>query len=534
MPFAEHYAAPTHAHLSPVYPRRNDVNDLFYIRWGRIHFDVNWGVDLNIKVVIKVFHEDGSFERYMAHTDAYDVTWDRHKRMTRDFFIHPFPMNQGRVTCVKFSFIVHHDFHSIPSEHDYIFMDGHEFYNEGEIHRSINHWGATPNPYRTMEMDAEELQRDVDWISHNYESLNLIPKFTKGQTWHPYHPKRFIHDHIDKIIHQRIENCYGNHSIKVCVDCIDDADFINHLIHAHNCGVFVQIIVDWRKMTLTNSDNYQRLKTSGIELLGEVCTTNDPMAEVATDMHNKFIIFGEEDGIIGSFNITFDRWGANWESGMTFHSKGICRLLDNIFQAVRGGVIQRYGIDAFARFNLLYTFGRTAMLNGRYYRPHHAILAEITRAQYSIDLCLFLIGDLRGEHGDSVIDALIDAHHRGVQVKAIFNGHLAWQGTVGKERSMEEEFNRPLLPAIQRMKDANIPIALVHGIYDRPIPYSPIHSKQCVIDKKIVLDGSFNWYNTSILSHDMMIVVNDWEVAQHYLDEAQQILDTFRVAWISG
>lgn len=85
-------------------------------------------------------------------------------------------------------------------------------------------------------------------------------------------------------------------------------------------------------------------------------------------MHNKFIIFGDEDAIVGSFNITFDRWGDNWESGLTFRSFGVCRLLDNIFQACRGGVIQRYGIDPLAPFNLLYTFGRTAMLNGRYYR----------------------------------------------------------------------------------------------------------------------------------------------------------------------
>ncbi len=161
-------------------------------------------------------------------------------------------------------------------------------------------------------------------------------------------------------------------------------------------------------------------------------------------------------------------------------------------------------------------------------------MAEITRAQYSIDICLFLIGDLRGEHNDSVIDALIQAHWRGIRVRCIFNGHLAWEGEVGQPRTMEEEYNRTLLPAIQRLKDANVPIALVHGVYDRPIPYSPIHSKQCVIDEKIVLDGSFNWYNTSILSHDMMIVVNDWQVARHYLDEAQQILETFRVQWISG
>lgn len=519
--------------MGPTFARRNDFNDVFFLRWGRIIFDVYWGPELNIKVLLNVYYEDGAVSQYMAHTEPVNVQWDRHQRITRDLFIQPRHMHQGHVTCVKFSYILHHQGRSIPSQNEYIFMDGSDFNYLAEHQRDITHDWCTPNHYRAHEVDAGQLQRDVDYINHNYHSLNLIPKFTKGQTWHPYHPKRFIHDHIDKVIWKKQSDPAGLHAIKVCVDCIDDEDFCNHLLHAHHCGVLVQIIVDWRKMTLTNSLNYLNLKRSGIELIGEICTTGDPIAEVATDMHNKFIIFDDEDAIIGSFNITFDQWGANWESGMTFHSQGICRLLDNIFQSIRGGVIQRYGVDPLSPFNLLYTFGRTHMLNGKKYLPHHAILAEIHRAQYSIDLCLFLIGELRGEHQESVIDALIGAHYRGVRIRAIFNGHLAWQGDIRQERTMDEELRRPLLPAIQRLRDAGIPTALVYGIFDRPVPYSPIHSKQCVIDGHIVIDGSFNWYNTSVLSHDHIIIVNNGDVAQHYLFEAQQILDTFRVIWIN-
>ena len=68
---------------------------------------------------------------------------------------------------------------------------------------------ATPNNYRTYELNAAELQSDVDWYNHHFESLHLIPKFTKGQQYHPYHPKRFIHDHIDKVIRSKWENPGG-------------------------------------------------------------------------------------------------------------------------------------------------------------------------------------------------------------------------------------------------------------------------------------------------------------------------------------
>lgn len=530
--FAERYATPVQAGLEAPYARTNDFGDTFYLRRAYVTFNCNWGVDLNVKVIVRVFYEDGSRERYVAHTEPYDVHHDRHQRATRDIFVHMQSKHQGRVTCVKFSYLLHHNFKSIPSEHEYILMDGPQVALPEAQHRQVTTQWATPNKYRTVDPDDWALQAEVDAVNHDYESLNLIPKFTKGQTWHPYHPKRFIHDHIDKVIWKKQADPAGLHAIKVCVDCIDDKDFCNHLVYAHQCGVLVQVIVDWRKMMLTNSENYLLLKRSGVELLGEICTTRDPLAEVATDMHNKFIIFDDEDCIVGSFNVTFDFWGANWESGMTFHSHRMCRLLDNIFQAIRGGVIARYVVDPYARFNLFYTFGRTAMADGRYYRPHHALLAEIHRARESIDLCLFLVGELRGEHGESVIDALLDAHRRGVQVRAILNGHLAWQGDIRKPRTMEAEFKRPLLPAIQRLKEGGVPIALVYGVYDRPVPYSPIHSKQCVIDRRIVIDGSFNWYNTSVLSHDLLMVVNDEDVAQHYLHEAQQILDTFRVFWL--
>jgi phosphatidylserine/phosphatidylglycerophosphate/cardiolipin synthase-like enzyme len=97
----------------------------------------------------------------------------------------------------------------------------------------------------------------------------------------------------------------------------------------------------------------------------------------------------------------------------------------------------------------------------------------------------------------------------------------------------EELTQRNLLPAVRRLRDAGLAIALVYGIHERAVPYSPVHSKQCVIDEQIVLDGSFNWYNTSTLSHDLLVVLNNREIARLYLEEAQQILNGFRVHWIS-
>lgn len=526
---AEHYATPVHGQLGGFFSRSNDLKESFSVRWGKIDFHVHHGIQANVKVILRVYRSNDIIETYIVDTDAYEEQWNYHKRSTRDFFILPNSAQLGPILCIKFSYLIHLNEHSIPSQHEYLFMDYQQIQNEHPQSRNINSDWTSINRYKAYELNAGQLQADVDWMNHHYESLKLTPKFTKGQQYHPYHPKRYLHEHIDKVIRSKHAHPDRLCTIKVSVDCIDDTDFVSHLIHAHHQGVLVQCIVDWRKMTLTNSQNYARLKYAKVELIGVFCTPKHHLIEVLPDMHTKFVIFNHEDCILGSFNITFDRWWANWESGMTFHSEGMCRLLDNIFQSQRGGVIQRYGIDPLSHFNVLYTFGRHVMLNGKLYRPHHAILAEIHRAKHSIKLALFLIGELRGDHHDSVIDALIHAHRRGVYVHILFNGHLARQGMVGEPRPMAEELKRPLLPAVQWLKDSGIRVGLLYGQDDHVVPYSPLHSKYCVIDDNIVLEGSFNWYNTSVFSHDLLVIAHNRKTAEPYLFEFEQMQRLFRI-----
>jgi len=531
--FAEKYAIPVEGELGCLFSRRNEFNEAFLLRWGHIRFEVSWGTEANLKVILKIHRSGGYCERFIVDTDPYDVEWNRHKRATRDFFIHPFPPKQGRVTEVGFSFVVHVEGVSIPSRYEYVFMDRSHWDKDRPWRCPIAVERIVPNDHRTREANAAALQADVDRYNRDFDALQLVPKFTKGQPAHPYHPKRYIHDRIDQLIRKQQGQPRGSQSLKVCVDCIDDTDFANHLIYASENGVDVQCVVDWRKMSLTHSDQYLRLKKSTVNLLGVFCTPRDPRIEVAPDMHTKFIIFGDEDCILGSFNITFDRWGANWESGMAFHSPGVCRLLDNVFQSIRGGLIQRYGVDPLSHFNLLYTFGRQVTLAGKYYRPQHAILSEIHRAKRSINACLFLIGELQGEYQDSVVDALIAAKRRGVDVHLIINGHMARQGDPSTECTMEEELRRPLTPAVARLHHAAIPVALAYGVTDQRVPYCPLHSKYCVIDDYIVLEGSFNWYNTSVFSHDLLVVAARPAVARAYMYEFHQILRLFRFPSLS-
>jgi phosphatidylserine/phosphatidylglycerophosphate/cardiolipin synthase-like enzyme len=156
---------------------------------------------------------------------------------------------------------------------------------------------------------------------------------------------------------------------------------------------------------------------------------------------------------------------------------------------------------------------------------------RIHRARHSIELVLFQIGELQGAHHDSVVDALIHARRRGVDVRMILNGHLARDGSPGEEHPMAEELKRPLLPAVMRLKRADIPVALGYGVRDCTVPYSPIHSKYGIVDGYLVLEGSFNWYNASIFSHDILIIAANKEAAEPYLFEFDQILRRLRIFW---
>lgn len=531
MEFAEEVAVPIEGELGSSFERRNELDERYCLRWGRIRFQVAWGTEVNLKVVLHVYRSDGTRERFLCDTDPYEVEWNRHRRVTRDFYLLPAAPNLGRIACVKCAYIVHDRGRSIPSQYEYIFMDGCHFEVDRRHRRAMTREWATPNRYRTTELDAGLLQRDVDWHNGRFESLQLTPKFTKGSPYHPYHPKPYLHQRIDELIRRKADNPQTSQTVKVCVDCIDDTDFTNHLIYAATRGVEVQCIVDWRKMTMTSSDNYARLKRAPLELLGVFCMTQDPLIELAPDMHTKFVIFGDEDCMLGSFNIAFDRWWANWESGMAFRSRGVCRLLDNIFQSIRGGVIQPYVVDPLSRFNLLYTFGRQTLASGKYYRPHQAILSAIHRARRSIKPCLFLINELRGEYQESVTDALVEAQRRGVDVQVIANGHMAREGDPGRAFTMQEELARPLQPTIVKLRRHGIPVGLTYGLTEHRVPYCPLHPKYCIIDDAIVLEGSFNWYNTSTFSHDLLVIAASPEVARPYLFEIQQILRLFRVFW---
>jgi phosphatidylserine/phosphatidylglycerophosphate/cardiolipin synthase-like enzyme len=116
-----------------------------------------------------------------------------------------------------------------------------------------------------------------------------------------------------------------------------------------------------------------------------------------------------------------------------------------------------------------------------------------------------------------------------VETEVLLNGHMARCGDPGAPCSMAEELRKPLLPAVDRLRRAGVAVHFAYGWHESRIPYCPLHTKYAIIDERIVMDGSFNWYNTSLFSHDLYVVAASPPLAQAYLAQLRDTTRSLRI-----
>ena len=107
MEFAESYATLAWGHLGGAFDRANDLGEVFSLRWGSIGFDVQVDFEINLKVILKIYRSDGVCEQCIVDTEVDYGQDGKPCRVTRDFYVQPFPSDLGRVTAVKVAFVVH-------------------------------------------------------------------------------------------------------------------------------------------------------------------------------------------------------------------------------------------------------------------------------------------------------------------------------------------------------------------------------------------------------------------------------------------
>jgi phosphatidylserine/phosphatidylglycerophosphate/cardiolipin synthase-like enzyme len=494
----------------------------------------NYAETKALKVLLKAYREDGSCERFLLDT-YYCGEWGDNwqKWQTHQLPLFPYESCHGLISHITFSYLIHKDGRSIPSRYDYKFATLADFHH-GCLELSDFHDPdfKRKNSYETLELNSGEIQRALDRINGATQGLPVRPYFTRGNTADPTHPLHEIHRQTDLVIERKQKDPGSRHFIQLAIFDFDNYHVAEHLIHAREKGVEVECVADWSAVSSMNcTENIARMRRAGIPIIGVVRNTpGDPSQGIAS-MHTKIIIFDNAVVHCSSYNLHFHLWGGNWEQALFYYSRDFALLYANIYHAIRGGVNQETDINPRSRFNLLYSFGRQRHAQKALYRPQDAIIDEITNANTSIIVSMFDIGQLTGiaagaDHETDVITALITARDRGVRVTIILNGMTAHTGTLPDPWDLSRW--RPLKKPVQRLKDAWMEIIYV---YYRESVYSPLHHKFAVFDSHTVITGSYNWYEASVYSDEVLTVIRDRTIANAFIDEAHRLCTSFRAGY---
>ena len=530
--FAEEFAQPSYKWIGERRLVTNLQGWRISLFPGGIGFSFyNYSNEKELRVRLCVKREDGVSEYYLLDAH-YCGEWGGpyQKWQTHRLPLFPYEGLHGRAERVTFSFSIWRDNSVLPSRYEY------RFASLGDFHQGFVSIDDFHDPSFKSEIEEAPFSCDSGRLQQAYDRLNLLtdshhmtPAFTRGDTSRPEHPVHAIHMAVDRMIERKREDPSGSHHIRCAVFDFDNEDVAKHLVHARRKGVEVECIGDWERVSSMNaSDNIAALRRAGIPVYGIV--RNEPSARHAdiASMHTKFMLFDQDIVLSASYNLHFHLWPGNWENSMTYHSRDASLLYGGVWDALRRGSKVSLTIDPSNRYNLYYSFGAYEQ-GERHIRPQDAVVAEIESAQRSILVCMFDLSRLRGalpgaaEETD-VIEALVQARDRGVRVRILVNGAMAHWGP--EPEAWDKDFPRPLKESMERLRNAWMEVFYVY--YWDSIR-SPLHHKFAVMDEKTVITGSYNWYEASTRSDEVLSVVRDERIAQAFLEEADLMLRTFRI-----
>ncbi len=486
-----------------------------------------------LKVLLEVWRADGLCERYLVDAHAAGG-WggDWQKWETHQLPLFPWDGAHGHLTFVNFGYLVHREGRAHVSQHCYKLANFADFTNEATERDDF--WDPsykTANRYVLEQVDAEGLQAAYDALNRPQRPLPARLVFTRGNPGSPEHPVHEIHRAIDRVIERKKRDRRGRHYIHLAIFDFDHEHVVEHLLWAKQSGVEVECIADWAAVSPCSSahGNVARLRRAGVPVLGVVRNTPGAPEEGIGSMHTKFIVFDGEVVHTSSYNLHFHLWGGNREEVLILDSPDAALQFENVFQALRGGVVQPVTVDPAARFNLYYSFGYYRTREGSLLRAQDALVSELDAARESIDVCMFDVGFLTGRSlrdgaERDVVTALVQARDRGVKVKVLLNGQIAHTGPLPE--AWDKAAHRPLKPAAQRLKDAWVDTGFAY--YHESV-YSPIHHKFAAIDGRTCIIGSYNWYEASVVSDEVLMVVREPALAQTLRDEARRLESELRV-----
>jgi len=295
---------------------------------------------------------------------------------------------------------------------------------------------------------------------------------------------------------------------------LQDQDVIlNALISAQKRGVKIRGIVD--------KDELNFYKDSRLLFKYFDDVKNDkflPIAKREQDdkftrakqalMHDKFFIVDDKYVWTGSTNVSAACMTFNANTAITIISPEVANVYKKEFE-------QMYLQDKFHNEkdlldnteNILLNKGKTSV--SIYFSPKAEVLTNqirplIQNSKESIHIAMYYLTHRK------IVDDLIDAKNRGVDVKIILDGSFVRDGYAPHEK----------------LREAGIPVKIENW-------RSKLHSKNAIFDSKITTLGSTNWTSTAELVNDEnMLIVYDEKIAKRVEKNFQKMWNSIPDKWL--
>ncbi len=264
------------------------------------------------------------------------------------------------------------------------------------------------------------------------------------------------------------------------------------LVAKKNAGVTVEVILDKRQQDLAYNTMGDELVALGVDVT-EVF--NDSAANAT--MHNKFAVIDGHVVVTGSANYSFTALNISDEDLVTLDDVALAgRYLEEFDELLAGGdeVSAPYtGTPALRAFM------------GPEDNLHAKVVDAIDGAQSSVIVAMFQLNT------GMIVDALIEAHQRGVNVVVMLD-----------EVQAEDEASDEALSA------AGIDVVLADATGNS---VAEMHSKFVVIDHQTVLMGSYNWTNLgSFYNDENIVVIDDAHLAARVEGKMADMIGTYNVS----
>ncbi len=296
---------------------------------------------------------------------------------------------------------------------------------------------------------------------------NIIPYFSKISGG-------YYKGGVDNIIIEDILS--SKKTINMAMYYLTNKNITLALIKAFKRGVDVKIYTDDRKIS---SKRYKLLIKQGIKVN---CDNN-----LKALMHNKFLIIDKKILWVSSANYTVYSFYRNY---------------DNFLRVTDSKVIEYYS----QKFRLLYNHSSTKLKAYKsskvevYFSPdtnfENRIISLIKSAKSSIHFLAFAFTNPK------ISQALIDANGRGVKVKGVFD----------KAQNRYQKYSQ-----YKRLKSNGVVVRFDKNRFK-------LHSKVFIIDKKIVVMGSYNFTKKANITNDEnSIIIKDRDIAGIYLKNFYEI-----------